>query len=341
MHKKLLFIGLIISFLLNSNNLSAETSVLIPLKKPTLTIEEIANKLSKNILKPIKKPKKNNDIKIEEKNISEIKKIKKDKKLSFKIPKKKPSISGTVSSRSVKISKYYNKKDFSIAKKAIAEMQKNRWASSLKNAKRAKDKSIYNFIKWRYLLTTGNQASFYDYKVFIEQNSHYPRIDRLRYLAEHKLSTSRVSPKKIINWFSKKEPFSGFGKMILGESLVLTGNKAKGTDFIKEGWITADLSKNELKFYRKKFKKYLNADDYIKRADYLAWNSKHWDLKRLLRYLPKDYELLYTARQILMTKGYGVDQAIKNVPEKFKNDAGLNYDRLKWRRKKRPCRLIY
>ena len=202
MHKKLLFIGLIISFLLNSNNLSAETSVLIPLKKPTLTNQELANKLSKNILKPIKKPKKNNDIKIEEKNITEVKKIKKDKKLSFKIPKKKPSISGTTTSRNIKISKYYNRKDFSIAKKAIAEMQKNRWTSSLKSAKRAKDKSIYNFIKWRYLLTTGNQASFYDYKVFIEQNSQYPRIDRLRYLAEHKLSTSRVSPKKIINWFS-------------------------------------------------------------------------------------------------------------------------------------------
>ncbi|MBD1136558.1 lytic transglycosylase domain-containing protein [Pelagibacterales bacterium SAG-MED49] len=334
MHKKLLFIGLIISFLLNYNNLSAETSVLIPLKKPALTNEEIAIKLSKNILKPLKKPKKNYNIKIEEKNITEVNKIKKDKKLSFKIPKKKPSISGTAASRSVKISKYYNKKDFSIAKKAIAEMQKSRWTSSLKSAKRAKDKSIYNFIKWRYLLTIGNQASFYDYKVFIDQNSQYPRLDRLRYLAEHKLSTAKVSPKKIINWFSEKEPFSGFGKMILGESFVLTGNKVKGTDLIKEGWVTADLSKNELKFYRKKFKKYLNADDYIKRADYLAWNSEHWDLKRLLRYLPKDYELLYTARQILMTKGYGVDQAIKNVPDKFKNDAGLNYDRLKWRRKK-------
>jgi len=43
---------------------------------------------------------------------------------------------------------------------------------------------------------------------------------------------------------------------------------------------------------------------------------------------------LYTARQVLISKGYGVDQAIKNVPQKFKNDAGLNYDRLKWRRKK-------
>ena len=213
-------------------------------------------------------------------------------------------------------------------------MQKSRWDSSFKVAKKAKDKSIYNFINWRYLLTTGNSASFYDYKVFIDKNGHYPRIDRLRYLAEHKLSTAKISPKKIINWFGEKEPLSGYGEMILGESLILNGEKSKGTKLIKKGWITADLSKNELKFFRKKFKKYLNADDYIKRADYLAWNNKYWDLRRLTKYLPKDYELLYTARHILMSKGYGVDQAIKNVPEKFKNDPGLNYDRLKWRRKK-------
>ena len=39
-------------------------------------------------------------------------------------------------------------------------------------------------------------------------------------------------------------------------------------------------------------------------------------------------------RQLLMSKSYGVDQAIKNVPSSLKNDAGLNYDRLKWRRKR-------
>ena len=112
--------------------------------------------------------------------------------------------------------------------------------------------------------------------------------------------------------------------MILGESHILIGDKNKGTRLIKEGWITADLSKNELKYFRKKYKKYLNADDYIKRADYLAWNGDRWDLQRLIRYLPKDYELLYNARHLLMSKGYGVDQAIANVPQKFKNDAGLN-----------------
>ena len=50
----------------------------------------------------------------------------------------------------------------------------------------------------------------------------------------------------------------------------------------------------------------------------LAWENKYWDLKRMLRYLPKDYQLLYTARQILMSKSYGVDQAIKECSKKLK-----------------------
>ncbi len=327
--KILVIIGMVLFFSLKITNLYAETIQIVPPQKPTLSSEEIIKKISKNIITPLKKPTKLK--KVEKKVV--VKEIK-EKKLSFKIPKKKPSVAGVTTTKNIKISKYYSKKDFGLAKKAISEMQKSKWTSALNISKKAKDKSIYNFIQWRHLLTTGNQASFYDYKVFINSNPEYPRIDRLRYLAEHKLSTANVSPKKIITWFGANEPLSGYGKMILGESHLLIGDKSKGTNLIKEGWITAKLSRNDLKFFRKKFKKSLNADDYIKRADYLAWNGKHWDLKRLTRYLPKDYELLYTARQILISKGYGVDQAIKNVPQKFKNDAGLNYDRLKWRRKK-------
>ena len=72
-------------------------------------------------------------------------------------------------------------------------MQKSKWSSSLKIEKKAKDKSIYNFIQWKHLLTTGNQASFYDYQLFINNNSHFPRINRLKYLAEHKLNTKKIT----------------------------------------------------------------------------------------------------------------------------------------------------
>ena len=327
MGKKILFFIVLIKVLFILNFALGE---IIPIKKPIQTKEETQKKLLVDFLKPLPKP----INKVEVKQIEEKKVVKKEKKSLIILPKKKPLIAGSKKTENIKISKYYNKKDFNLAKKAISEMKKANWPTAIKTAKKAKDKSIYNFIQWRHLLTKGNQASYYEYKTFIDNNENYPRIGRIKYLAEHKLSTEKISPKKIINWFGSSDPLSGFGKMILGESYILSGNLEKGIELIKEGWIDAELSKSELRFYRKKFKKYLNADDYIKRADYLAWNNKYWDLKRLLRYLPKDYELLYTARQLLMSKSYGVDSAISKVPTKFKNDAGLNYDRLKWRRKR-------
>ena len=331
MQKKLLFI---IGLLIFTNITFLSSAEIIPLKKPTQTKEEKEKKLLVDVLKPPPKPIINEIIKEVEKKPEKKIVLKKEKDTGTILPKKKPIIAGSQNVETVKKSKYYNKKDFALAKKAITEMKQAKWPNALKTSKKAKDKSIYNFIQWRHLLTRGNKASYYEYKTFIDANRDYPRIGRVQYLAEHKLSTESISPKKIINWFGEDEPLSGFGKMILGESFILNGEIQKGVSFIKEGWITAELTKSELRFYRKKFKKYLNADDYIKRADYLAWNNKYWDLKRLLRYLPKDYELLYTARQLLMSKSYGVDNAISKVPSKFKNDAGLNYDRLKWRRKR-------
>jgi soluble lytic murein transglycosylase len=309
-------------------NLFATEISIIPLKKPILDEETQSTKISQGIIQPKSKPSKKDE---KPKTII----VKKEaKKINFLIPKSKPLVVKKAKSVVKAQSKYYNQKDYGIAKKSLQLMQKSQWSNALTHSKKAKDKSVYNFIQWRHLLTKGNQASFYDYLGFLKRNEDYPRIGRIRYLAEHKLSTDKISPSKIIAWFNAGEPLSGYGKMILGESFIQTGNITKGTSLIKDGWITAELNRADMKFFRKKYKKYLNSEDYIKRADYLAWEGKFWDLKRMLRYLPKDYKLLYTARQILMSKSYGVDNAIKNVPAKLKNDAGLNYDRLKWRRKR-------
>ena len=297
-------------------------------KKPVLSEEILEKKISKNLL-PKKKP-----ILIDKEKIEKIIKEKKISKKKLIIPKNKPLIVRKQTTRISKKSSYYSDRDFSYAKQSIQFMEKSNWKDALKVAKKARAKSIYNFIQWRHLLTPGNKASFYDYKIFLQNNSNYPRIERIKYLAEHKLSTKILSEKDIIKWFDNKKPLSGYGMMILGESLISTGEESNGINLIKKGFVKADLTKSDLIYFRKKFKKYLSKEDYINRADYLAWENKYWDLRRVIRYLPKDYQLLYTARQLLMSKSYGVDSAIKKVPQKMKNDAGLNYDRLKWRRKR-------
>jgi len=324
-----IFVTLI--FFLSTIQSAFSETLIVPKQKPTLTKEK---KYSADFIIPKFKPGT-----IKSKEDKEIAK-EKDTKIIVKkidgiiIPKNKPLIVKKERLTSTKKSNFYSDRDLNYARQAIEFMEKSNWKDALKVAKKARAKSIYDFIEWRHLLTTGNRASFYDYKNFIERVKTYPRLDRIKYLAEHKLSTKNQSPKQIIQWFDKKNPLSGFGEMILGESLIKTGNETNGIKLIKKGFVTADLTKNDLINFRKKFKKYLSNEDYIRRADYLAWENKHWDLKRMLRYLPKDYQLLYTARQILMSNSYGVDTAISKVPDKFKNDAGLNYDRLKWRIKR-------
>ena len=81
MLKRLLFFCLLMSISINLNYVIAETVLIIPIKKPTLTDKEIKEKISKNILKPIKKPKEAKNIEVKETKIAEIKEVKKDKNL--------------------------------------------------------------------------------------------------------------------------------------------------------------------------------------------------------------------------------------------------------------------
>ena len=326
---KILLINLFfLTFLLKLSS----NELIIPQKKPIISEDIVKISKVKNYLIPLKKPqiKEKKEVKISKTLENNTKK----KVNGIILPISKPIIVKKDKLFAQKKSKYFSEKDYRIANEAIKLMEKRNWFEAEKIAKKAKNKSIYNFIQWNHLITTGNRATFFDYKNFINRNKDYPRMGRVKYLAEHKLSTDVMSPKAIINYFENEKPLSGFGEMILGESYILTGEKIKGINLIKKGWIRADLSKSELKSFRKKFKKYLNNEDYINRADYLAWENKYWDLKRMLRYLPQDQQLLYNARQLLMSKSYGVDDAISKIPGYLKNDAGLNYDRLKWRRKR-------
>ena len=314
-------------------------SFIKPKTKPTLSKEAIKKEKIKQYIYPRKKPKdktedKNKIVEVKE-DLSKEKtsKVIDEKKLVF--PKNKPTVYKKPIKQKISKSKYFSKNDLKLSKKIFSEIDKRQWSKALNLSKKLKNRSIYKFVRWLYLIEPNNQANFYDYINFINLNPNYPRLNRLRYLAEHKIKNDIVSEKRVIELFDGEEPLSGYGKIMLGQAIIKQDNNVEaGIKLIKDGWINAKLSKNDLRFFRKKLKKYLNTDDYIKRADWLAWENKHWDLQRMLKYLPKDYQALYYARQLLMSKSYGVDNAIKKVPMKFKNDPGLQYERLKWRRKR-------
>ena len=318
------------------DNKKNNTKLILPSNKPA--IDSKPKVLVDYFTLPVKKPLKKKVIKeesvvkksvIKESNV-EVNKISLER---FIYPKKKPSSYKAIVSTSEN-SKILSKKDYKRAKEIFNLISSSKWISAVKMSEKVSDKDFRNLIKWMYLKQRGNKATFNDYTDFIKRNQEYPRINRLKYLAEHKIILKNTTPNTIIKWFSDNEPLSGTGKLKLSEAFIAKGQIDNASKLIKEGWVDAKLSKNDLRYYRNKFKKYLTNEDQVKRASYLAWNNKYWDLKRMLRYLPKDQRALYNARQILMSNSYGVDKSISEVPSHLKKDIGLEYDRLKWRNRR-------
>ena len=325
-------------------------SVILPKKKPNIKI----NKTSvKKQLLPKEKPQvannkkklgeqkiKNIEIQIKSKENEKINLAQKEKIISktisneFILPIKKPVTYQKKITKVAEKSNILSKKDYDYAKQIFDSITQKKWNTAFNLTKRVKNKDFRNLVTWIYLKEKTNKSSFDEYINFIDKNPNYPRINRLKYLAEHKINLKTTSPNTVIGWFVSNPPLSGFGKIKLGEAYILKGNISEGSELIKEGWITASLSSKDLRYLNKKYKKILNSSDHIKRAEYMAWEYKRWDLKRILRYLPQDHRALYNARQIVMSSSYGVDKAIADVPARFKNDMGLNYDRLKWRRRR-------
>ena len=313
---------------------SIAANPIMPLSRPQLDQETKQNLAKEKNIYPLSKPilKKEKLETKKDQKVVETQQIDEDE--AFIYPKNKPIKVKKKINKIVKKSSVLSQKDFDLAKSALNAVDKKKWQTALKISKKTRNKSLYNLINYLYLKQPSNAASFNDYNLFMNNNSNYPRIGRLKYLAEHKISFKNNTPTSIVKWFNDKEPLSEFGKIKLGEAYLVLGDTEKGSKLIKEGWVRARLNKRDLKYLRNKYKKIIKVEDNINRADWHAWEGKHWDVQRMLRYLPKDETALYRARQILMSGGYGVDAAISAVPEKYKNNIGLQYDRLKWRRRR-------
>ena len=176
-------------------------------KKPSrkVTPEVLTPKAPIKVKKvtPVKKNEKDKKIKKETKKTKVEEKSEKFSVSNEIIPLKKPLDLGILKKKSSILSS----KDFLIAQKTFSLVKRKRWNSAMKEVKKSRSKLLKNLVMWMYLKEPSNNLTFQDYKRFIDKNPEWPRINRLRYLAEHKINFKNVKPKEVINFFEKKRTF--------------------------------------------------------------------------------------------------------------------------------------
>ena len=70
--------------------------------------------------------------------------------------------------------------------------------------------------------------------------------------------------------------------MKYGEALLIAGKETMAKQLIKEGFVKAFLSKDDFSYVSKKYKYILTPEDFIKRAEYMAWENEYWELKKTI-----------------------------------------------------------
>ncbi len=201
------------------------------------------------------------------------------------------------------------------------------------HARRLKDPLARKILSWYVLFQGGFGTDFDAIDQFTKQNPDWPRQTRLLARAEEALPIDEPHG-RIIAWFNGREPVTNLGREKLGDALVRAGERDAGLALIRYAWIEGNFSKAHEKSFYRRHKKRLRSEDHYARAERLMWEGRYWPARRMMYRVNASYRKLIEARVSLRKSRGNVDRLIANVTARYKNDPGLIFERLRWRRKK-------
>jgi len=116
--------------------------------------------------------------------------------------------------------------------------------------------------------------------------------------------------------------------------LIALGQLAEARTLVPQYWQNLDFTRDQDKRFQRKYGKHLANADHLTRLDRLIWDRRYWPARRMLPRVGKPQAALGRARLALMRREAGVDGAIARVPASLRDAPGLQYERLRWRRRK-------
>lgn len=221
--------------------------------------------------------------------------------------------------------------DIKKAEQAIELLREKEINQAKSIAARARNTIVPSMIEWMLLKSYPDNAEFKEYKNFIQHHTHWPDIERLRRIAESKISDFKSPKQEELDFLERFPPLSIKGKIVL-----YAKQNKNIQELVKEYWIQNDFySPDEEDNFLKNFSVLITSKEYIKRIDRLLWERKVTLAKKHLSKVSAKYRSLFLARMALQQNKKGVDKFINRVSENLKNDPGLLYDRIKWRQKRK------
>lgn len=197
-------------------------------------------------------------------------------------------------------------------------IQTSNWVDAQNLANKLGDKALLKIVlSQAFLDTSYTKSTFHEIVKFLKENPKWPQNNLLKSRAEN-LIDDTVSDAEIYNWFKIHRPITGGGyKYYAFAAAQILTDPNKLAPVIKKGWVYGSFSQEQQVDFYKKFKKFLNKNDNIKRIDNLIWKGSTVLAKNSLNLVEAGYKKAFEAHMAFTGMKKEAKQLFRNVPKEY------------------------
>jgi soluble lytic murein transglycosylase len=215
---------------------------------------------------------------------------------------------------------------------ALLALDKGQTEQAITMLRRGPDPVLNKVLRARLMAQPGNDYSFADLSSFVSENPDWPDLNGILMIAEQKIPTS-ASPEQVSNWFATHPALTNVGFYRHMDALTALDKTSQAAELIKARWINRDLGADEQVTFRNRYSQFLTAADMRARLDRLLWENNITGARAMYPLVSGNLKTLSEARLALANELSNADALVDQVPAINRNDPGLLYERLRWRRK--------
>lgn len=214
---------------------------------------------------------------------------------------------------------------------ALKQAERGNISQAKATVSKSSNPAAQSLIAW-YDYTQGDtKDSFQQIASFVSNHSDWPLLDKIRLEAEKKLNES-VSDQKVIQWFSQNQPVTANATDRYVRALLANRKISEAKKILRTWWPKADLTRDQQRSFYARYSHYLDKESHEERLRHLLHRDQFTNAEAIANVLGGGYPVLTRALKSLSQKNSDVNNLIEAVPAALKNDEGLLYERLKWRR---------
>ena len=223
--------------------------------------------------------------------------------------------------------------DGGAAKAALSAANRQDWAGVATVLPRLKDPLLSEILTAERLTDADSGASFEERVSFLRAHPDWPQARALRLRIEETMPRN-LAPADITAWFRALPPLTNEGNARAIAALIDLGQKTEAARQARDFWRRASLGEVEQRDFLKSFGGLLSRKDHEARLDRLLWNDQRAAAARMYPLVSREWRELAAVRLALSGQKRNVSSMLLSVPAALRDQPGLLYERLRWRRMK-------